>query len=87
MGDAVRQDFYASYPALELGGANDTDTGTTARGRWIPSVSVDQYASTLALWYGLPVSDLASLFPNIGRFTTADLGFLSADCHCKVRIE
>lgn len=79
MGDVVRgHDFYGSYPALELGGANDTDTGTTARGRWIPSVSVDQYASTLALWYGLPLSDLASIFPNIGRFTTADLGFLSA---------
>jgi uncharacterized protein (DUF1501 family) len=78
MGDSVRGgDFYGTYPALELGGPDDTDNGSSARGRWIPSVSVDQYASTLALWYGLPMTDLPAIFPNIGRFAMADLGFLT----------
>ena len=61
---------------LVVGGNQDADSGTGARGRWIPTMSVDQYASTLALWYGLSNSDLALAFPNIGRFATADVGFM-----------
>lgn len=61
------------YPALQLGGPDDTNSN---RGQWIPTTSIDQYAATLALWYGLPSSDLASVFPNIGNFPTSNLGFL-----------
>jgi hypothetical protein len=56
-----------------LGGPNDTDT----RGRWIPTVSVEQYAATLASWYGVGATDLPLVFPNIGRFATSSLGFMS----------
>ena len=74
MGGAVRGgDFYGTYPTLALGGPDDTDT----RGRWIPTTSVEQYAATLATWYGLPTSDLATVFPLIGRFPTPNLGFMS----------
>lgn len=77
MGDSVRGgDFYGAFPDLIVGGNQDTDTGTAARGRWIPTASVDEYASTLALWYGLSMPDLTIVFPNIGRFATNNLGFM-----------
>ena len=60
------------FPQLQLGGPSDTDT----RGRWIPTVSVEQYAATLARWYGVSAADLPLVFPNIGRFSTTNLGFL-----------
>jgi uncharacterized protein (DUF1501 family) len=77
MGDSVMGgDFYGAFPDLVLGGNQDTDSGAGARGRWIPTTSVDEYASTLALWYGLSSSDLAIAFPSIGVFTTSNLGFM-----------
>jgi uncharacterized protein (DUF1501 family) len=77
MGDAVKGgDFYGAFPDLAVGGSQDADSGAGARGRWIPTSSVDEYASTLALWYGLSPTDLPLAFPNIGRFATSDLGFM-----------
>jgi uncharacterized protein (DUF1501 family) len=73
MGGAVRGgDFYGAFPTLALGGPDDTDT----RGRWIPSTSVEQYAATLAIWYGLTNTDMSYVFPLIGRFATPNLGFM-----------
>jgi len=68
--------LYGTYPTLALGGPNDTDGGTSPRGRWIPTTSVEQYAATLATWYGLSTSDLSAVFPLIGRFSTPNLGFV-----------
>lgn len=67
--------IYGKYPTLRLGGPDDTD-GSSPRGRWIPTTSVEQYAATLATWYGLSTSDLPAVFPLIGRFPTANLGFI-----------
>lgn len=70
------------FPTLTIGasGPDDTDSNSSARGRWIPTTSVEQYAATLAKWYGLPQDPqtLASVFPNIGNFnlTTNNLAFL-----------
>ena len=73
VGDAVRGgDFYGAFPTLALGGPDDADE----RGRWIPTTSVEQYAATLANWFGLAPSDLPRVFPLIGRFPTPDLGFM-----------
>lgn len=73
VGGAVRGgDFYGTFPTLALGGPDDTDT----RGRWIPTTSVEQYAATLASWYGLASSDLPLVFPLIGRFNSPNLGFM-----------
>ena len=72
LGGSVRGgDFYGPWPTLALGGPDDSGS----LGRFIPKVSVDQYAATLARWYGLPAGDLAAVFPNIGHFDAADLGF------------
>jgi uncharacterized protein (DUF1501 family) len=64
--------IYGTYPTLALGGPDDTDT----RGRWIPTTSVDQYAATLANWYGLSSSDFPAVFPLLGNFSPSTLGFL-----------
>ena len=73
MGGAVRgQNIYGSFPDLAMG--NSIDTG---RGRWIPTTSVDQYGATLARWFGVPDNGLATVFPNIGNFSSSNLGFLN----------
>lgn len=65
--------FYGNYPTLALNSPND-DGGN--RGRWIPTTSMEQYAATLANWYGLAPSDIPKVFPNLVRFPTQNLGFL-----------
>jgi uncharacterized protein (DUF1501 family) len=64
------------FPTLAPAGPDDTDTGSGARGRWIPTVAVDQYGATLAAWFGVGNADLAVVFPNLGRFNASSLGFL-----------
>lgn len=76
-GSVLGNTFYGTYPTLRLGGPDDTDGGTNPRGRWIPTTSVEQYAATLATWYGLSTADLSAVFPLIGRFSTANLGFFA----------
>jgi uncharacterized protein (DUF1501 family) len=72
MGGAVAGgDIYGRMPSLQLGGPDDT-----GRGRWIPSTSVDQYSATLASWFGVSPANLPVVLPNIGRFPTANLGFM-----------
>jgi hypothetical protein len=46
------------------------------QGRWIPSTSVDQYASTLLSWFGASDPQLATILPNLTNFSTRNLGFL-----------
>ena len=65
------------FPTLAANGPDDTDQGGNARGRWIPTVAIDQYGATFASWLGVANSDVAAVFPNIGRFGPTTLGFLS----------
>jgi uncharacterized protein (DUF1501 family) len=72
VGGAVRGGaLYGDYPLLQIGSAQDVGGG-----RFIPSVSADQYAATLASWFGVQDSDLALVAPSIGNFTARNLGFL-----------
>ena len=72
MGGAVRGgDIYGRMPTFALDGPDDT-----GRGRWIPTTSVDEYAGTLAKWFGVSATDLPVVLPNIGRFAKPDLGFM-----------
>jgi uncharacterized protein (DUF1501 family) len=78
MGDAVNGgDFYGTYPSFALGAEDDADDGSGARGRFVPTQSVDQYAATMATWYGLQPGDLEYVFPNISQFATSDLCFMN----------
>lgn len=73
MGGAVKgADIYGQVPLLELGGPEDT-----GRGRWIPTTSVDEYAATLATWFGVSATNLPVVLPNIGRFAASNLGFMT----------
>jgi len=74
-GSVLGHTLYGTYPTLALGGPDDSD-GSGPRGRWIPTTSVEQYAATLATWYGLSSADLSAVFPLISRFATPNLGFL-----------
>jgi uncharacterized protein (DUF1501 family) len=76
-GSVIGNRLFGTYPTLRLGGPDDTDGGTSPRGRWIPTISVEQYAATLATWYGLSTADVATVFPLIGRFATPNIGFLT----------
>ncbi|MBT8082412.1 MAG: DUF1501 domain-containing protein [Gammaproteobacteria bacterium] len=64
-------DLYGSYPALEIDGPEDVGGG-----RMIPSTSADQYAATLARWFGIPEADLDIVAPNLPNFLQRDLGFM-----------
>lgn len=75
-GAVLGHTLYGTYPTLALGGPDDTDGGSAPRGRWIPTTSVEQYAATLATWYGLSSADLSAVFPLISHFGTSNLGFL-----------
>jgi uncharacterized protein (DUF1501 family) len=73
MGGAVQGGaIYGQFPLLALGGPNDAEK----EGRWIPTTSVEQYGATLARWFGADPIALASVFPNLGAFSPANLGFL-----------
>jgi uncharacterized protein (DUF1501 family) len=72
IGDAVRgRTLYGRYPALEINGPEDVGGG-----RFIPNVSSDQYAATLAKWFGVAEAQLPTIAPSIGNFVQRDLGFL-----------
>ena len=72
LGGAVKgQRTYGTFPVLTVNGPNDTSTG-----RWIPTTAIDQYFATLATWFGVDSSNLSTVFPNLGRFTSPNLGFI-----------
>ena len=70
VGDAVLGDVYGSYPLLQIGGPDDVGGG-----RMIPTTSADQYAATLARWFGIEEADVPLVAPHIGNFAADDLGF------------
>ncbi|MGA9342235.1 MAG: DUF1501 domain-containing protein [Rhodanobacteraceae bacterium] len=71
-GGVAGQRFYGVLPSLAPEG-NPDDTGY---GQIIPTLAVDQYAATLARWFGVDAGGIADIFPNLGRFSSADLGFM-----------
>jgi uncharacterized protein (DUF1501 family) len=63
-GGAVQgQDMYGQYPVIGSNQANDMGAG-----RLIPTLAVEQYAGTLARWFGLSDSQIKEVFPNFANF-------------------
>jgi uncharacterized protein (DUF1501 family) len=72
MGGAVNGGrFYGVAPQISVRSPDQVGLG-----RLLPTISVDQYAATLATWFGVTPSELPSISPNIGRFNGANLGFM-----------
>lgn len=73
LGGAVRGGrFYGQMPSLAQNG-NPNDAGY---GQIIPTTGVDPYAATLASWFGVDSGGLADIFPNLGLYPAANLGFM-----------
>jgi hypothetical protein len=41
------------------------------QGRLLPTTSIDQYAATLAKWFGVDDSEMPSVLPNITNYPAA----------------
>ena len=88
VGGAVKgKAFYGTPPPVSVGSTTaPEDQWHVGQGRLLPSTSVDQYAATLAKWFGVDNAEMAGVLPNINRFGTVgqrpdypiDLGFLNA---------
>jgi uncharacterized protein (DUF1501 family) len=73
IGDAVHGGkIYGTMPTLELSGPDDASN----LGRWIPTIAVDQFAATLASWFGADAAALAAVLPNLSAFPAGSLGFI-----------
>lgn len=65
--------FFGDYPSLAMDGPEVLPFG----GSVIPTVSADQYAATLAKWFGVPEQSLPTVAPNLVNFRQWDLGFMN----------
>lgn len=73
VGGAVQgHDIYGQYPVVGVDQANDV-----GEGRLIPTTSVEQYAGSLARWFGLSDSQIRLVFPNFANFGSY-LGFMNS---------
>ena len=78
--------FYGTAPPISVTNtAAAQDQWHVGQGRLLPTTSVDQYAATLANWFGVADGELAGILPNLRRFGTAagrsdyprNLGFMA----------
>lgn len=83
VGGAVNgQKFYGTPPPVS---DKDTKDGAgkylpenqwhVGQGRLLPTTSVDQYAATLARWFGVDDSEMATVLPNIVNFNNVTLNW------------
>jgi uncharacterized protein (DUF1501 family) len=72
MGGAVNGGrFYGTAPRVSI--QSDDQVG---QGRLLPTTGVDQFAATLARWFGCSAGELPGILPNIENFSNTDLGFV-----------
>ena len=88
MGGSVQgKAFYGTVPPLSTGNTSaPEDQWHVGQGRLLPSTSVDQYAATLARWFGVAEPELYGVLPNLANFGEragrldypVNLGFMKA---------
>jgi uncharacterized protein (DUF1501 family) len=66
---------FGELPPLDL---EDTRLNV-GQGRVVPTLAVDQYAATLARWYGLEESLMDTVFPNLSQMTGSKLAIQGPD--------
>ena len=75
-------DIYGNFPVYSQCDAqgNFASPNQIDNGSMLPEVSVDQYAATMARWFGVADDQLPELFPNLLNFSPAlrNLGFMAA---------
>jgi uncharacterized protein (DUF1501 family) len=54
--------------------ANPEDQWHVGQGRLLPTTSVDQYAATLAAWFGVEAGELDGILPNLRNFGGSQSG-------------
>ncbi len=72
VGGAVKgKEFYGKAPATAVNGNEDV-----GQGRLLPTTSVDQFAATLATWFGVSNTELDLVVPNIKNYSLKNMGFV-----------
>jgi uncharacterized protein (DUF1501 family) len=78
--------FYGTPPPVSVGSTSaPQDQWHVGQGRLLPSTSVDQYAATMASWFGVASPEMVGILPNLGHFGGAagrpdypvNLGFMA----------
>jgi uncharacterized protein (DUF1501 family) len=84
LGGAVKGGaLYGKWPTLAQRNPNNNNFDASAdqlgNGVLLPTTSVDQYAATLARWFGASDTQITMLLPNLVRFDAAsrNLGFVA----------
>jgi len=87
VGGAVKGNaFYGVAPPVSVGNTTaPEDQWHIGQGRLLPSTSVDQYAATLARWFGVADAELDGVLPNLHNFGAPagrpdyprDMGFMA----------
>lgn len=77
--------YFGEAPPVSIGDSSaPEDQWHVGQGRLLPRTSTDQFAATLAKWFGVPNSELNAILPNLRHFGSGngnldyplDLGFL-----------
>lgn len=74
LGGAVNgRQIYGTAPTYANNGPSDV-----GQGRLLPTTSVDQYAATLASWFGVSPGDMSTVLPNINNYNPSswNVGFV-----------
>mgnify|MGYP001314072272 FL=1 len=58
--------FVGDLPDFTMGGDHDIRDG--GKGRFVPKLAVEQMLSSICSWFGVPDTDMETLFPNLKKF-------------------
>ncbi len=83
MGGAVKGgDIHGTFPVFAAKNTQNNDFPGSPdqlyNGVLLPRQSAVQMGATLGRWFGLSGTQLADVFPTLGRFASSDLGFMKA---------